>query len=117
MGLKDAKALVGELRLLYDKRINPRTYFESQNVFSELTVKECLDAWMKDYVRTQLRTNTINLYEAVVVKHMADAFKGRPVSSISVRDWIGFFTAKEKEGQKRARMMFIQAKSESPRII
>lgn len=111
MGLKDARALVGELRLLYDRGINPRTHFESKHASSELTVKECLDLWMNDYVRTQLRTNTINLYEAIVVKHMTDAFKGRPASSISVKDWISFFSKQEKEGQKRARMMFIQAKS------
>lgn len=111
MGLKDARALVGELRLLYDKGINPRTHFDLKHTSSELTVGECLEHWMDGYVRTQLRKNTINLYEAVVVKHMKDAFKGRPISSISVKDWISFFGAQEKEGQKRARMMFIQAKS------
>ncbi len=52
---------------------------------------------MECYVRTQLRTNTVNLYDAFVIKNMKDVFKGRSVSSISVKDWISFSVLRRKK--------------------
>jgi len=110
LSLKEARVIVGELRILYDKGINPKNHFES-TLNPHLTVKECIDRWMLDYVRAQLRVNTVNLYESVVVKHVGEAFPGKDASSISVKDWIGFFSAQERVNAKRARMMLVQAKS------
>ena len=111
VGLKDARILVGDLRLLYDKGVNPRCHFDNPMESIEPTVKECLDRWMEEYVHAQLRINTVNLYKAVVIKHVRDAFAGLPANSISQREWINFFVAQEKQNPKRARMMLVQAKS------
>ena len=50
MSLKDARVIVGEMRELYLKGLNPKNYFAKED--GELTLKECLDQWWSKYVET-----------------------------------------------------------------
>lgn len=111
MPLKDARVLVGELRLMYDRGEDPRNYFSPSGSAQELTVAECIDRWRQDYVHTQLRPKTAALYEAVAVKHIRDVFPERPIDTINVREWMDYFTEQERINSKRARTLFVQAKS------
>lgn len=111
MPLKDARVLVGELRLMYDRGEDPRNYFSLTGATQELTLSECIDRWRQDYVHTQLRPKTAALYEAVAVRIIRDEFPGRPIDTINVREWMDYFTQQERINSKRARVLFTQAKS------
>ena len=50
MSLKEARVVVGEMRELYLKGLNPKNYFAKED--GELTLKECLDQWWNKYVET-----------------------------------------------------------------
>lgn len=108
LSLKDARIIVGEIRLLYDKGINPKTYFVGSN--SDMTLNNCLDYWMDTYVST-LREKTSTLYKSVVYKNLYNQFNDIPIQDISVRNWIKYFDNQEKINLKRARVIFVQARS------
>ncbi|MGL9721451.1 tyrosine-type recombinase/integrase [Symbiopectobacterium sp.] len=111
MPLKDARVLVGELRLMYDRGEDPRNHFSPDGATQELTLSECIDCWRQDYVHTQLRPKTAALYEAVAVRIIRDEFPGRPIDTINVREWMDYFTEQERINSKRARTLFVQTKS------
>lgn len=111
MPLKDARVLVGELRLMYDRGEDPRNHFSPTGTTQELTLAECIDRWRADYVHAQLRPKTATLYEAVAVKIIRDEFPGRPMDTINVREWMDYFTEQERLNSKRARTLFVQTKS------
>lgn len=112
VSLKDARGIIAELRVLYDKKIDPRTYFEDgQNSGNQVTVKDCLDYWKANYVDVSLRDNTKALYESTVIKIMSEAFKGRPVAQITIKQWVDLFTAEEKLNSRRARQLLVQLRS------
>ncbi|MGX8942145.1 hypothetical protein ACWWJF_19710 [Symbiopectobacterium sp. Eva_TO] len=111
MPLKDARVLVGELRLMYDRSDDPRNYFSNSGDNKELTLAEFIDRWRQDYVHTQLRPKTAALYEAVAVRIIRDEFPGRPIDTINVREWMDYFTEQERINSKRARTLFVQTKS------
>ncbi|XKM12712.1 site-specific integrase [Orbaceae bacterium ac157xtp] len=108
MPLKEARILTGELRSLYDKGVNPKTYFIGNN--SEMTLNDCLDYWMEKYVST-LREKTKILYTSVVYKNLYNRFPDTPVQNISIRAWVNYFDEQEKINLKRARAILVQAKS------
>ncbi|RKS87282.1 integrase [Orbus hercynius] len=109
LSLKDARIMTGELRLLYDKDINPKTHFTSSGS-SELTLNYCLDYWMERYVST-LREKTAQLYKAIVYKSLYNQFNDISVQDISVRDWVKYFDEQEKLNPKKAKVIFVQLKS------
>lgn len=108
LSLKDARIITGELRILYDKGVNPKNYFISSS--SEMTLNDCLDYWMDKYVST-LREKTAILYKSVVYKNLYNQFPNVSVQDIPVRDWVNFFDEQEKINLKRARVILVQAKS------
>ncbi|WVD70496.1 hypothetical protein RHO14_09030 [Orbus wheelerorum] len=101
--------MTGELRLLYDKGINPKTHFTCISN-SELTLNYCLDYWMERYV-SRLREKTAALYNAVVYKSLFNQFNEISVQEIPVRDWVKYFDEQERLNPKKARVIFVQAKS------
>ncbi|OCG25930.1 integrase [Gilliamella sp. HK2] len=108
LSLKDARILVGELRDLYNKGIDPKKYNQANN--TGMTLKDCLDYWMEKYVST-LRNKTATLYQAVVCKNLYNQFPDIPVNEIPIRDWVTFFEKQEQINLKRARTILVQAKS------
>ncbi|MEW5290331.1 integrase family protein [Erwinia papayae] len=106
--LKDARIAAGEMRALYMKGINPKTYFASST--GELTLKECLDEWWEKYV-TGLKENTRILYRSVVYNTMYTEFRDMPVASIPVSLWVQFFDKQEKNNKKKARVLLLQLRS------
>lgn len=106
--LKDARIAVGEMRALYTKGINPKTYFASSS--GELTLLECLNAWWDKYV-TGLKENTRILYKSVVYNTMYTEFRDVPVASIPVSLWVQFFDKQEKNNKKKARVLLLQLRS------
>lgn len=110
MQLKEARGIVADLRILYDKGIDPRTHFDKSS--SEvMTLADCLDYWEENYVKPTLRQNTINLYQSTVIKHMRNVFPGKSVSSITVKQWVDIFTQEEKVNSRRARQLLSQLRS------
>jgi integrase len=108
LSLKDARILVGELRDLYNKGIDPKKHNQANN--TGMTLNACLDYWMEKYVST-LRDKTATLYQAVVCKNLYNQFPDIPVNKIPVRDWVTFFEKQEQINLKRARTILVQAKS------
>ncbi|CAI1132796.1 Prophage CP4-57 integrase [Serratia fonticola] len=108
MSLKDARVAVGEMRELYLKGINPKTYFVGAT--GELTLKECLDQWWDKYV-TGLKPNTQTLYRSVVYNTMYTQFEDVPVAKIPVSLWVQFFDKQEKLNKKKARVLLLQLRS------
>lgn len=108
LSLKDARILVGELRDLYNRGIDPKNYNNQNN--QGMTLNQCLDYWMEKYVST-LRDKTGALYQSVVYKNLYNQFSDVPIDSIPVRDWVTFFEAQERINLKRARTILVQAKS------
>ncbi|MBS0883606.1 integrase family protein [Pantoea sp. JGM49] len=111
MALKDARMLVGELRLLYDGGKDPRTHFESVTGDSKMTVGECLKYWKEQYVEVNLRPRTQELYKSTVLKHLTGAFSGRAIGDITVKQWVDFFAKEERENPRRARQLLSQART------
>ncbi|WP_392441050.1 tyrosine-type recombinase/integrase [Edwardsiella piscicida] len=106
--LKDARIIVGEMRSLYAKGVNPKNYFTRSD--GELTLQECLDAWWDKYVKT-LRPNTQVLYKSVVYNTMYTEFKDAPVTNIPIGQWVKFFDRQEKKNGKKARVLLLQLRS------
>lgn len=112
VALKDARAITSELRILYDRGIDPRQYFENNTgTSSKLTVKDCLEYWKENYVDVSLRENTRGLYQSTVIKRLSNAFEGRPVADITVKQWVDLFTREERENSRRARQLLVQLRS------
>jgi integrase len=111
MPLKDARTLVGELRLLYESKKDPRTFFEKVSGEGRMTVRECLAYWKEQYVDVALRPKTQGLYQSTVIKHLSGAFPGRAIGDISVKQWVEFFAKEEKENPRRARQLLSQART------
>lgn len=108
--LKEARNITADLRVLYDKGIDPRTHFE-KSASESMTLADCLDYWEENYVKATLRPNTVQLYQSTVIKHMHEAFPGRAVGSITVKQWVDLFTQEEKANSRRARQMLSQLRS------
>lgn len=106
--LKDARVIVGEMRTLYMKGINPKNYFARSD--GMLTLKECLDQWWDKYAST-LKPNTQTLYRSVVYNTMYTQFEEMPVQNIPVAMWVVFFDKQEKANSKKARVLLVQLRS------
>lgn len=111
LSLKDARTLTGELRLLYDGGTDPRSYFEETSGDDSMTVGDCLRYWKEHYVDVALRPKTQALYTSTVLKHLEDAFPGRPIADITVKQWVDFFAKEEKENPRRARQLLSQGRT------
>lgn len=112
VALKEARAITSELRILYDRGIDPRQYFDkSVNIGNRATVKDCLNYWKENYVDVSLRENSRELYKSTVIKRLSDAFEGRPVAEITVKQWVDLFTQEERENSRRARQLLVQLRS------
>ena len=59
ISLKEARVIVGEMRELYTKGINPKNYFVRET--GELTLKECLDQWWESYVTPHQTLSLIHI--------------------------------------------------------
>ncbi len=106
--LKDARAIVSELRAVYTKGINPKNYFNREE--GMLTLKECLERWWEKYV-TGLKPNTQTLYRSVVYNTLYAEFVDVPVASIPVSAWVQFFHKQESLNKKKARVVLLQLRS------
>ncbi|HFZ9108607.1 TPA: tyrosine-type recombinase/integrase [Salmonella enterica subsp. diarizonae serovar 50:k:z35] len=106
--LKEARVIVGEMRSLYMKGVNPKNYFARSD--GELTLKECLDQWWDKYV-TDLKPNTQTLYRSVVYNTMYTQFADTPVANIPVSAWVRFFDKQESQNKKKARVLLLQLRS------
>jgi integrase len=106
--LKDARVIVGEMRALYTKGVNPKNYFARED--GELTLKECLDQWWDKYV-SDLKPNTQTLYKSVVYNTMYTQFDDAPVANIPVSAWVRFFDKQESQNKKKARVLLLQLRS------
>ncbi|MBH3256949.1 site-specific integrase [Serratia marcescens] len=112
VALKEARAITSELRTLYDRGIDPRQYFDKNgDIGNRATVKDCLNYWKENYVDVLLRENTRELYKSTVIKRLSDAFEGRPVAEITVKQWVDLFTQEERENSRRARQLLVQLRS------
>ncbi|ENC2022830.1 site-specific integrase [Escherichia albertii] len=106
--LKEARVVVGEMRTLYTKGVNPKNYFARSD--GELTLKECLEQWWDKYV-TDLKPNTQTLYKSVVYNTMYTQFEDAPVANIPVSAWVRFFDKQESLNKKKARVLLLQLRS------
>ncbi|TKI02955.1 tyrosine-type recombinase/integrase [Martelella alba] len=106
--LKEARVIVGEMRELYMKGINPKNYFARSD--GQLTMADCLDQWWEKYV-SNLKPNTQTLYKSVVYKTMYTQFADMPVTNIPVSLWVKFFDQQEKQNHKKARVLLTQLRS------
>lgn len=110
ISLKEARGVTAELRELYFRGVDPREYFDKK-VESTLTVKDCLDYWFDNYVTQTLRPKTQALYKSTVIKRMSGAFPGRPVDSITVKQWVDLLTEEERDNPRRTRQVLSQMRS------
>ena len=108
MSLIEARAIVGELRALYMKGVNPKNYFARSD--SKRTLKECLDQWWDEYV-ADLKPNTRTLYKSVVYNTLYTEFKDASVAQIPASAWEGFFAKQESLNKKKARVLLLQLRS------
>lgn len=96
--LKEARVIVGEMRELYLKGLNPKNYFAKED--GELTLKECLDQWWNKYVET-LKPNTQTLYKSVVYNTMYTEFRMPPSSTSLFQHGLGFSISRKRKTAKR----------------
>jgi len=106
--LKEARVIVGEMRALYMKGVNPKNYFTRED--GELTLKDCLDQWWDKYA-SKLKPNTQTLYKSVVYNSMYTQFSGTPVANIPVSAWVRFFDKQEEMNDKKSRVLLVQLRS------
>ena len=85
MTLREARSLVSELRVMYDSGTAHRQYFEKSVGESSMTVGDCFSYWKEQYADVALRPKTQALYAATVLKQLVDAFPGRAIGDISVK--------------------------------
>lgn len=110
VSLKEARAITSDLRELYYKGVDPRSHFESKEE-NQLTTNDCLAYWFDNYVKPTLRPKTQSLYQSTVMKRMQHVFPGKPISSITVKQWVDLFTAEERENPRRTRQVLSQMRS------
>lgn len=108
LSLRDARIMVGEMRDLYDKKIDPKTLLSGGT--SDMTLNDCLEYWRDKYVST-LKEKTQLLYDSVVYKNLYSVFPDTPVNNIQVKDWVKYFDKQEEINPKRAKAILVQAKS------
>ena len=108
MTLKDARVVIGDMRELYTKGLDPKIYFSSGN--SEATLKDCLDYWWDKYA-ANLKSNTQTLYKSVVYNTMYTQFGNTPVADVPISLWVKFFDKQEKLNPKKARVLLMQLRS------
>lgn len=108
MTLKDARVVIGDMRELYTKGLDPKIYFSSGD--TEATLKDCLDYWWDKYA-THLKPNTQTLYKSVVYNTMYTQFGNTPVADVPISLWVKFFDKQEKLNPKKARVLLMQLRS------
>lgn len=108
MTLKDARVVIGDMRELYTKGLDPKIYFSKGE--TEATLKDCLDYWWGKYA-AQLKPNTHTLYKSVVYNTMYTQFGNTPVKDVPVSSWVKFFDKQEKLNPKKARVLLMQLRS------
>lgn len=108
MTLKDARVVVGDMRELYTKGLDPKIYFSKGE--TEATLKDCLDYWWEKYA-AQLKPNTQTLYKSVVYNTMYTQFGNTPVKDVPISSWVKFFDKQEKLNPKKARVLLMQLRS------
>lgn len=108
MTLKDARVVIGDMRELYTKGLDPKIYFSKGE--TEATLKDCLDYWWDKYA-AQLKPNTQTLYKSVVYNTMYTQFGNTPVKDVPVSSWVKFFDKQEKLNPKKARVLLMQLRS------
>ncbi|MEQ5430474.1 tyrosine-type recombinase/integrase [Providencia huaxiensis] len=108
MTLKDARVVIGDMRELYTKGLDPKIYFS--NGEAEATLKDCLDYWWEKYA-SQLKPNTQTLYKSVVYNTMYTQFGNTPVKDIPISSWVKFFDKQERLNPKKARVLLMQLRS------
>ncbi|KQN63671.1 site-specific integrase [Erwinia sp. Leaf53] len=111
LSLKDARTLTADLRVMYDRDIDPRTHFEKSAGEAVMTVADCLDYWNEHYVTVSLRPATQILYQTTLIRLMRDAFPGRPAADVSVKQWVDLFAKEEQINPRRARQLLAQMRS------
>jgi hypothetical protein len=62
-------------------------------------------------MKPTLRPKTQNLYQSTVMKRMQNAFPGKPISSITVKQWVDLFTTEEREKPRRTRQVLSHMRS------
>lgn len=110
VSLKDARNITDELRLLVASGADPRSKFD-RGQSSKATLADCLDYWYQNYVITQLRPKTRDLYSSTVMKVMEGAFRYVPIEDITAKQWVDFFTVQERENPRRARQVLSQLRT------
>ncbi|MCD2528742.1 site-specific integrase [Providencia huaxiensis] len=108
MTLKDARVVIGDMRELYTKGLDPKIYFSKGE--TEATLKDCLDYWWEKYA-AQLKPNTQTLYKSVVYNTMYTQFGNTPVKDVPISSWVKFFDKQEKLNPKKARVLLMQLRS------
>ncbi|HGN1705625.1 TPA: tyrosine-type recombinase/integrase [Providencia rettgeri] len=108
MTLKDARVVIGDMRELYTKGLDPKIYFSKGEI--ESTLKDCLDYWWDKYA-AQLKPNTQTLYKSVVYNTMYTQFGNTPVKDVPISSWVKFFDKQEKLNPKKARVLLMQLRS------
>ncbi|WP_068445161.1 tyrosine-type recombinase/integrase [Providencia heimbachae] len=108
MTLKDARVVIGDMRELYTKGLDPKIYFSSGD--TEATLKDCLDYWWDKYA-AHLKPNTQTLYKSVVYNTMYTQFGNTPVADVPISLWVKFFDKQEKLNPKKARVLLMQLRS------
>lgn len=108
VSLKEARVIIGDMRELYTKGLDPKIYFSKGE--TDATLKDCLDYWWDKYA-SGLKPNTQTLYKSVVYNTMCTQFGETPVSDVPVSSWIKFFDKQEKANPKKARVLLMQLRS------
>ncbi|HEC8328477.1 TPA: site-specific integrase [Providencia rettgeri] len=108
MTLKDARVVIGDMRELYTKGLDPKIYFSKGE--TEATLKDCLDYWWEKYA-AKLKPNTQTLYKSVVYNTMYTQFGNTPVKDVPISSWVKFFDKQEKLNPKKARVLLMQLRS------
>ncbi|MDU7495835.1 MAG: site-specific integrase [Providencia rettgeri] len=108
MTLKDARVVIGDMRELYTKGLDPKIYFSKGE--AEATLKDCLDYWWDKYA-AQLKPNTQTLYKSVVYNTMYTQFGNTPIADVPISSWVKFFDKQEKLNPKKARVLLMQLRS------
>lgn len=110
VSLKDARNITDELRLIVASGADPRSKFD-RGQSSKATLSDCLNYWYQNYVITQLRPKTRDLYSSTVMKVMDGAFRFVPMEDITAKQWVDFFTVQERENPRRARQVLSQLRT------
>ncbi|WP_368870130.1 tyrosine-type recombinase/integrase [Proteus mirabilis] len=108
ISLKEARVIIGDMRELYTKGIDPKIYFSKGE--TEASLKDCLDYWWDKYA-SQLKPNTKTLYKSIVYNTMYTQFSNTPVADVPISSWVKFFDKQEKTNPKKARVLLMQLRS------